>query len=135
MHQVDILTFLLFIATSPKHLIGVDKIKNNPKSFSSRPQWQQNSDLLIVINLWNNFSKLLALIYKVFFKCKKFNILDYKAHFIFRVISRSFLVRILLVILRLPWYSVRVFVFSEFSELFDWIFRSTFIFWFFFGII
>ena len=90
LHEVYIVTLLVFIAAGPKHLPGIDEIEDNAESLCSWPQWEEYSDLLGVINVCDDISELLALVNKTIFKGEEFHILHDKADLVV-VVVRVFL--------------------------------------------
>lgn len=87
LHQVDVFALLLFVATCPKHLIGVHEIENYSEGLRSRPEWQQDTDLLSVIDAFDDVTELFRLLYEVLFEREELNVLDDEADFVIIVIG------------------------------------------------
>lgn len=119
LNEVNVFRFLLFVSTCPKHFICVYKIQYNSECLGCGPKRKQYSYLLICINRLYNISELLRLLYKIIFKCKEFDILDYKANFIC-IIIRFIIAMYILSLFILIDFTLRpiwIFILTYFSQI------------------
>lgn len=59
LHQVNIIALLFLIPARPKHLVRVHKVEDDSESLRSGPKWEEDTDLLGVVDAFDDIAELL----------------------------------------------------------------------------